>query len=403
MPTDANLKAARAVVLSRQRLQKGLSRDAAGPPKKPLSFRDAEAQYPGSSRASIARIVKRLEAADTVDYDDVAEPKIGRPRMLTEAEEEAIVTYIMWMDKLGLPALKWEIEDAALTLMRCCDPESREGAQAEYEEAGVEDTQEWFQRLEEAIRMKNIGASETWNADEAGVRVEYLLCKQLGKKKTCTPAYASLLPSETRFLSASVTAESIGERYHDILSSPTRQGLKHIRNIVHEAVLLEDVIKKYVDNRKTRIEKRYHERKRGKRAKTVSDLIPLLPDEVRESIPKVQFALKLLNAVDFTALLYSDDTVDFRLTREKPDEEMDEEEETLPLINVITHEEAVMALLPPKSPSLLLLPDYDSPPPSTPCPYKHQTQLHDSLRELIREGRAFAAGSLTGQDNTDTA
>jgi hypothetical protein len=82
---------------------------------------------------------------------------------------------------------------------------------------------------------------------------------------------------------------------------------------------------------------------------------------------------------------------------------MDEEEETLPLINVITHEEAVMALLPPKSPSLLLLPDYDSPPPSTPCPYKHQTQLHDSLRELIREGRAFAAGSLTGQDNTDTA
>jgi hypothetical protein len=125
MPTDANLKAARAVVLSRQRLQKGLSRDAAGPPKKPLSFRDAEAQYPGSSRASIARIVKRLEAADTVDYDDVAEPKIGRPRMLTEAEEEAIVTYIMWMDKLGLPALKWEIEDAALTLMRCCDPEVR--------------------------------------------------------------------------------------------------------------------------------------------------------------------------------------------------------------------------------------------------------------------------------------
>ena len=125
MPTDANLKAARAVVLSRQRLQKGLSRDTAGPPKKPLSFRDAEAQYPGSSRASIARIVKRLEAADTIDYNDIAEPKVGRLRKLTEAEEEAIITYIIWMDKSGLPASKWEIEDAALTLMRRRDPEAR--------------------------------------------------------------------------------------------------------------------------------------------------------------------------------------------------------------------------------------------------------------------------------------
>jgi hypothetical protein len=267
--------------------------------------------------------------------------------------------------------------------------------------------------------------------------------------------------------------------------------------------LLEDVIKKYVNDRKTRIEKRYHERKRGKRAKTVSNLIPLvslqglrdqqeeaiaedrkkmlkqgirtqrsdlikemerlkaewradkvhivngfskslqfkqwleytgkkndylsmdtqrsamtdalkeetngymintqLPDEVRESIRKAQFAPKPLNAVDFTALLHSDDIVDFRLTREDPHEEIDKEEETLPVINVAAHEEVVITSSPPKSPSLPLLPDYDSPPPSTPCPYKHQTQLRDSLRELIREGRAFAAGSLTGQDNTDTA
>lgn len=267
--------------------------------------------------------------------------------------------------------------------------------------------------------------------------------------------------------------------------------------------MLEDVIQKYVNDRKTRIEKRYHERKRGKRAKTVSNLIPLvslqglrdqqeeaiaedckkmqkqgirnlrsdlikemdrlkdewradkkhivngfpknlrfkqwlehtgkkddylsmdtqrsamtdalkeetngymidtqLPDEVRESIRKAQFAPKPLNEVDFSALLHSDDTVDFRLTHEDPDEEMDEEEDTLPLINVAAHKEVVIASSPPKSPSLPPLPDYDSPPPSTPCPYKHQTQLRESLRELIREGRAFAAGSLNGQDNTDTA
>jgi hypothetical protein len=164
--------------------------------------------------------VKRLEAANSLDYNDVVEPKMGRPRILTDAEEEAIVTYIMWMDRSGLPASKWEIEDAALTLLRRRDPEakpmhkmwytrfredhpelaksilkSREGSRAEYEEAGVEDTQEWFQRLEEAIRMKNIGASETWNADEAGVRVGMLRDKMeclvvRTKKKAYTEVYS---------------------------------------------------------------------------------------------------------------------------------------------------------------------------------------------------------------------
>ncbi|KAG8664249.1 hypothetical protein FPOAC2_13535 [Fusarium poae] len=59
--------------------------------------------------------------------------------------------------------------------------------------------------------------------------------------------------------------------YHDVLSSPARRGLKHIRNIVNEAVLLEDVITRYVDDRRARIEKRYHQRKRGKRAKPMDD------------------------------------------------------------------------------------------------------------------------------------
>jgi hypothetical protein len=38
---------------------------------------------------------------------------------------------------------------------------SREAARAEYEEAGVEDTKEWFKRLEDVISEYNIGASET--------------------------------------------------------------------------------------------------------------------------------------------------------------------------------------------------------------------------------------------------
>ncbi|KAG8664730.1 uncharacterized protein FPOAC1_013510 [Fusarium poae] len=90
MPSQSNLRAAQAVVLSRQRLRRGLNRDAAGRRKKPLTLRAAEARYASSARASIGRIVKRLEAANTVDYEDVVDPKMGRPRQLTDEEEEAI-------------------------------------------------------------------------------------------------------------------------------------------------------------------------------------------------------------------------------------------------------------------------------------------------------------------------
>ncbi|OBS20522.1 hypothetical protein FPOA_21249 [Fusarium poae] len=170
MPSQSNLRAAQAVVLSRQRLRRGLNRDAAGRRKKPLTLRAAEARYAGSARASIGRIVKRLEAANTVDYEDVVDPKMGRPRQLTDEEEEAIVCYIIWMEKSGLPASKWEIEDAALTLRRRRDPDarpvskmwysrfrddhpelaksilkSREASRAEYEEGGVDDTKEEVQ------------------------------------------------------------------------------------------------------------------------------------------------------------------------------------------------------------------------------------------------------------------
>jgi hypothetical protein len=767
MPSQSNLRAAQAVVLSRQRLRRGLNRDAAGRRKKPLTLRAAEARYAGSARASIGRIVKRLEAANTVDYEDVVDPKMGRPRQLTDEEEEAIVCYIIWMEKSGLPASKWEIEDAALTLRRRRDPDarpvskmwysrfrddhpelaksilkSREASRAEYEEGGVDDTKEWFQRLSDVMTKYNIGASETWNADEAGVRVgmlrdkmeclvvrtkkksatevfspqdretctvigsgnaagattppwlifkslptlewafiegdpdmrfaqsdsafssaaitlewakhfnrcsweksatvqqrqldfeewfgcnehlqdtnnrlvthdmppaarpddeavwrllvidgftghgsfelreymikfnilvaflpphsthilqpmdvgvfqflkeahqkklrealrkgnltfgrrafagafqeifnegftaahiisgfqktgiypptdrpaiEYLLRKQLKKKKTFTPAHFSLLPSDMRFHAASSTAETIGERYHDILSSPTLAGLRHIRNIVHEAVVLEDVIKKYVDDRRTRIEKRYHERKRGRRAKTVSDLIPTvslqdlrdqqeeaiaddkkkqhkqgirftrsviikemnrlkdewrenkevivngipkrlqfkqwlehtgkqydylsmdtqrsqmtqalkeetdgymidtqLPDDVREAIRKAQYAAKPLSAVDLTGLPHSDDTVTFNLTQAHEHEEMDEEDEILPVIEVAGGSEVEMPSSPPCAPdSESSLPTL----PSTPCPYQHHTQLHESLRDIIRGIRTAQEDSLIG-------
>ncbi|KAG8665041.1 uncharacterized protein FPOAC1_013019 [Fusarium poae] len=250
MPSQSNLRAAQAVVLSRQRLRRGLNRDAAGRRKKPLTLRAAEARYAGSARASIGRIVKRLEAANTVDYEDVVDPKMGRPRQLTDEEEEAIVCYIVWMEKSGLPASKWEIEDAALTLRRRRDPDarpvskmwysrfrddhpelaksilkSREASRAEYEEGGVDDTKEWFQRLSDVMTKYNIGASETWNADEAGVRVGMLRDKMeclvvRTKKKSATESLPTLewafiegdpdmrfAQSDSAFSSAAITLE----------------------------------------------------------------------------------------------------------------------------------------------------------------------------------------------------
>jgi hypothetical protein len=51
------------------------------------TFRDAELHYHGSSRATIQRIAKKLEAANTVDFDEVSALKMTRPRMLTDKEE----------------------------------------------------------------------------------------------------------------------------------------------------------------------------------------------------------------------------------------------------------------------------------------------------------------------------
>ncbi|GKU16025.1 unnamed protein product [Fusarium langsethiae] len=63
--------AAQAVVSSRLRLQNGRSRDAA----RPLTLRQAEERFRGSKRATIARIVKKLEAANSISVEDLPNSK----------------------------------------------------------------------------------------------------------------------------------------------------------------------------------------------------------------------------------------------------------------------------------------------------------------------------------------
>ncbi|EXA28461.1 hypothetical protein FOVG_19935 [Fusarium oxysporum f. sp. pisi HDV247] len=341
--------------------------------------------------------------------------------------------------------------------------------------------------------------------------VSYLLQKQLKSKQAVDPAYASLLPPEGRFSAASDTAKHIRERYHYILSSPTRAGLKHIRNIVNEAMLLEVTIKRYANDRRNRIEKQYNKRKRGKKAKPVGDYIhnvslqeirdqqesfiaetrakegksqlrtvrsitireieslksewrdnkevivngvpkklqfkkwlqhtrkdkdylsmdtqrskmtellnektdgfmidTQLPQQVKESIRNANIAGKPLNAVDWSALPGSDDSVIFQLTQPLASEESDEEEreegeeeeeeEILPLIDLSCLNDVEMPSSPP------CLPNHESPSSSplpglsTPCPFQHHTQFHDSLRDLIREEIIVAESSLRATEDAD--
>ncbi|KAG6989181.1 hypothetical protein FocnCong_v021292 [Fusarium oxysporum f. sp. conglutinans] len=448
---------------------------------------------------------------------------MGRPRLLSDDEDEAIVSFVMWMQKSGLPASKGEIVDAVNTIRSRRDADAKpvgkmwyrrfrddhpeldtsilkakEAACYEYEEAGVEETKQWFKRLDEVITRYGIGASEIWNADQAGnaagettppwlifkafptlewaniegdlemrftqsdtafsngdimlewardfnrkswdksaavqhrqldfeewfgcnehlkspsnaaasydkppgtegkaeedlvwrllvidgfsghgsfafreyyikfniliafllphsthilqpmdlgvfqwlknahqrrlrdalrkgnlsfnrrdfagsfkeifdegftpahiitgfeksgifpptevPAVSYLLKKKLKTRKAIDPALSSLLPAENRFPLASDTARDVSNRYHDILSSPTLRGLESVRKIVSEAIMLEDIVRNHVEDRQGRIEKRYHQRKRGKRAKPVGEYIHNVSlEELREQHTK---------------------------------------------------------------------------------------------------------------------
>jgi hypothetical protein len=133
-----------------------------------------------------------------------------------------------------------------------------------------------------------------------------------------------------------------------------------------------------------------------------------LPQEVRESIRNANFAGKPLTAVFWSALPGSDDSVILQLTRPLASEESDEEEreeeeeeEILPLLDLSCFNDVEMPSSPP------CLPNHESPLSSplpglsTPCPFQHHTQLHDSLRDLIREEIIVAESSYRATEDAD--
>ncbi|UPK95062.1 hypothetical protein LCI18_005997 [Fusarium solani-melongenae] len=157
--------------------------------REPLSIRAAASKHKGANRGAIERLIKKLEDPDSV------RPR-GRPRSLTDEEDEAIVAFVIWMERSGFPASKPEIEDAANTLRLRRDPESKpvghswyarwcedhpelgktifkavEKSRESWEAGGITDLKNWFEQLAETVRTFRIGASECWNADQAGIRV----------------------------------------------------------------------------------------------------------------------------------------------------------------------------------------------------------------------------------------
>ncbi|KAG4273458.1 hypothetical protein FPRO04_09581 [Fusarium proliferatum] len=117
--------------------------------------------------------------------------KDGSPANADRRGRRSYRELCFWMEKTGLPASKGEIEEAATTLRLHRSPDAKpvhktwysrfrddhpeldttflkakEQSRTAYEEAGVEDTKQWFKQLAEVIMMLKIGASEWWNADQ---------------------------------------------------------------------------------------------------------------------------------------------------------------------------------------------------------------------------------------------
>ncbi|TXC07741.1 hypothetical protein FocTR4_00002311, partial [Fusarium oxysporum f. sp. cubense] len=62
---------------------------------KPLLIRNTKQQYKGSYKLSITHIIKKLKEAKIADFSLVPKPNKGRPRLLSDSKEEAIICFII--------------------------------------------------------------------------------------------------------------------------------------------------------------------------------------------------------------------------------------------------------------------------------------------------------------------
>ncbi|KAF5120992.1 hypothetical protein E5D57_013328 [Metarhizium anisopliae] len=130
------------------------------------------------------------------------------------------------------------------------------------------------------------GFEETglWPASPQPVLAK-LLQEQLRQRKRINPAYTSLLPSETWFQVAADAANDIRERYHDILSSPSREGLRQIAKVSAESIMLHNHSNEVIVNRTKRVQAYANRKKRGKTVRPSGEFVTSssMDDIVREN------------------------------------------------------------------------------------------------------------------------
>ena len=157
-------------------------------PVKTTSLRAYASKF-NISPTTLWRAVKALEKADI-------SPPQGRPCYLTADEDDALVAYIQYLQRTGVPATAEQVISLAGELAARRDahlePPSRswyrkwlaehpqvscrltknvEKARKAFEMCDPTHIVSFFEVLKEVIDTFKIGASEAWNEDEAGIRI----------------------------------------------------------------------------------------------------------------------------------------------------------------------------------------------------------------------------------------
>lgn len=91
------------------------------------------------------------------------------------------------------------------------------------------------------------------------------------QREAINPAFSSLLPKETRFHQALTSIHEAREKYGDLMSSPTSEGLRQASFVVTEACTLEKHVNNFIVDRNRRIERLGSRRKRGSLVRPTSD------------------------------------------------------------------------------------------------------------------------------------
>ncbi|KJZ70330.1 hypothetical protein HIM_10298 [Hirsutella minnesotensis 3608] len=156
--------------------------------RKPLSIRTAAARFK-VSKSQLQRAIQEI-------LTGIVPEAPGRPRRLDEAEDDALVAYVVWLQRGGFPATKLQLEGAynAIRLARDASakpvsrhwykrwmadhPELRpsyvkavEKSRKSWESSNVAAVEDFFERLSNIVKDFRIGASECWNEDECGIRI----------------------------------------------------------------------------------------------------------------------------------------------------------------------------------------------------------------------------------------